>query len=1057
MTKVAQIENKGGALAWSPVASHADVIALGAKDSGGVGFDDYGGELELYDLNITCPEGKPTPQLIGSVKTTKRFSSIGWTKGTDAISQHYGMGLLAGGMIDGTVNIWNPAAMIDGRSTDPLVSSMSRHSGGAVSALQFNPHPASANLLATGGSDGEVLITSLDAPDQPNVYLPAPDTPKQGGEITQVAWNTQVAHIVASACGDGSAVVWDLRQKKPWCEIRCEASGIAVSDLAWNPTQGLYIITASADDRNPVMKVWDLRASTTMPLATLAGHTQGILSIDWCPHDDTLLLSCGKDNRTILWDLSSLQPIADVPNDNADDANGGSSMPTMGGLGTSQQKRYDVKWSPLQRGVISTCSFDRKVQAHSVIGLASKAARPPKWLQPASGVSCGFGGTVVSFSSTHKTVKVESVVEEPDLKEASLQFEYATYNNEYTGFCRSMATKAAEFENAQELQVWGYMQVIFEKNAREQLLQYLGFDPVTIAQKANEFGEKKDDIASLSLEETSKSRVPPMSKEAEDTVKQALVVGNFEAAVECCMRSGNLADALLLASCGGADLWAKTQAEYFARETKNRPFLAIVSAVVTGQLERLVADSNPTQWQETLAILSTYGTSEEFPALCLALGDRLEAAGDIPNASLCYMCALDLGHAAKYWRIQLEKANKAKGEIDILALHGFVVKVTVFMQAMDSKTELDPEIAYLFTCYAKALADQGSFQIAAKYCKGTSQEAKELRHRLYYSKDGHACAAVMGSVPEFPFSRKTISAAPARTVQQTPSATNGTSRAHTKTANQNAYAPQQQQPQTSASSSLPSGWMKLSDPTSGREYYYNQTSGETTWDMPRAVKSVTPVAPQQSYQQQSYATETHHQASAMQQPAVQQQEQVQQPATNVNDTSKTPSKMASKYGDGFVTSASHPELAQQYGNHGTSNAYMGTARPGTAAVLKTAKAPVSGNFDSKTLVLQAEYEPIKASMMDLVGKLSALCVTVNDKRQLSEIEKGITVFLKRLSRGDIDSEIASKVGTMISALENRDYVTATGIQTSLVNSDWRDHKDWLKGIKFLIQLASKKL
>jgi hypothetical protein len=241
------------------------------------------------------------------------------------------------------------------------------------------------------------------------------------------------------------------------------------------------------------------------------------------------------------------------------------------------------------------------------------------------------------------------------------------------------------------------------------------------------------------------------------------------------------------------------------------------------------------------------------------------------------------------------------------------VKVTVFMQAMDSKTELDPEIAYLFTCYAKALADQGSFQIAAKYCKGTSQEAKELRHHLYYSKDGHACAAVMGSVPEFPFSRKTISATPARTVQQTPTTTNGVSRAHTKTANQQAYAPQQ--PQASGSSSLPSGWMKLIDPSSGREYYYNQTSGETTWDMPRAVESVTSAAPQQSYPQ--YATETHHQASAMQQPAVQQQEQVQQPATNVMAASKTPSKLASKYGDGFVTSASHPELAEQYGNHGT--------------------------------------------------------------------------------------------------------------------------------------------
>ena len=30
-----------------------------------------------------------------------------------------------------------------------------------------------------------------------------------------------------------------------------------------------------------------------------------------------------------------------------------------------------------------------------------------------------------------------------------------------------------------------------------------------------------------------------------------------------------------------------------------------------------------------------------------------------------------------------------------------------------------------------------------------------------------------------------------------------------------------------------------------------------------------------------------------------------------------PSTMVSKYGDGFVTSASHPELAEQYGNVGT--------------------------------------------------------------------------------------------------------------------------------------------
>ena len=33
------------------------------------------------------------------------------------------------------------------------------------------------------------------------------------------------------------------------------------------------------------------------------GHTQGVLSLSWCPDDPSLLCSCGRDNKTLLWDL----------------------------------------------------------------------------------------------------------------------------------------------------------------------------------------------------------------------------------------------------------------------------------------------------------------------------------------------------------------------------------------------------------------------------------------------------------------------------------------------------------------------------------------------------------------------------------------------------------------------------------------------------------------------------------------------------------------------------------------------------------------------------------
>lgn len=658
MTKIAELKDKGAVVAWSPLREYADVVAVGSKDKGGIGFEDNGGEIELYDLNITQnnqTDGLPEPTLLGSVKTTTQFGSLAWGgEGGDPSRS-----VLAGGMLDGTVNLWRPSALLASGSVAPedaLLASVLQHEGAAVSALKFSPDAGSPNLLATGGSTGQVWmmdIAASSADSAISVYSPNGNDDKGcsiGGTVTQVAWNSQVAHILASSSANGSVVVWDLRQKKPWCELRVE-SGCPVSDVAWNPCQGLHMMTASdaGGSGSGGLKLWDLRASTSMPLTTLeGGHTGGTLSMDWCPDDDKLMVSCGNDNRTLLWDLYSLQPIAEIPSIDDDDAaasakrnqqNGGQNDFYGGSIGSSQQKRYDVSWSPCRRGVVSTCSFDRKVQAHSVIGLATKSGRVPQWMNPASGVSCGFGGAVVSISNSNtdasqqsqRCVKIDTVVERPSLVSASETFESEFGAKDCISYCRDMAAQTAD---GYESQVWSFMQIMFETNAREELLGYLGFDPEKIQVAAMEFSEdgKEDDSSTLPCNDGSNSATPTdkvvatpsstMSKRAENTIKDALLVGNFEAAVECCFRCGNLADALVLASCGGAELWQKTQARYFAGEAPRRPFLSLVGAVVHDRLLDLVAASDPVGWRETLAVLSTYGKSEEFPQLCSALGKR---------------------------------------------------------------------------------------------------------------------------------------------------------------------------------------------------------------------------------------------------------------------------------------------------------------------------------------------------------------------------------------------------------------------------------------------------
>lgn len=748
---------------------------------------------------------------MGSIKTATRFGALAWSKGL----LHGGGGdgglnssILAGGMLDGTVNLWKPSSLLgcgSGDSENALLASIERHGGGGVSAMKFNPHADSLNLLATGGASGQVWMmdiassSSVVPPSSANVTVYSPNGDDNngcnlGGEVTQVAWNSQVSHILASSSSNGTVVVWDIRQKKPWCELRVE-SNCAVSDMAWNPTQGLHMMTASSGGG---LKLWDLRASTSMPLTTLeGGHSGGVLSMDWCPHDDTLLVSCGNDNRTLLWDLYSLRPIAEIPNDDSSANNGASNHPHMqnglqhqqpndfygGGLGSSQQKRYDVSWSPIRRGVVSTCSFDRKVQAHSVIGLATKCGRPPKWMSPSSGVSCGFGGTIVSINNSNnsesssstspqKIVTIDNIVEHPELVSVSEKFEsgFAAGSTDCIAYCNDMASRA---KDSYERQVWSFMQIMFETNAREELLSYLGFDPDKIHKTAMEFSDIGEEKKKRGDNGGSSLPTPPpppgsdgrgggvampsstMSKSAENAVKDALLVGNFEAAVECCFRSGNLADALVLASCGGADLWQKTQAEYFARESKRRPFLSLVSAVIHDQLTDLVAMSDPKKWKETLAVLSTYGKSEEFPVLCAALGDRLEGAGDFANASLCYMCALNLGQAVGYWKFTLQNANESfEGSgTDLLSLQQFIEKVTVFTQALDSsQIQLDDDVANLFADYSKALANQGLLVAASKYLKGCdTQECKELRDRIYRSRMGGFCPDLMASAPDFPY------------------------------------------------------------------------------------------------------------------------------------------------------------------------------------------------------------------------------------------------------------------------------------------------------------------
>jgi protein transport protein SEC31 len=119
---------------------------------------------------------------------------------------------------------------------------------------------------------------------------------------------------------------------------------------------------------------------------------------------------------------------------------------------------------------------------------------------------------------------------------------------------------------------------------------------------------------------------------------------------------------------------------------------------------------------------------------------------------------------------------------------------------------------------------------------------------------------------------------------------------------------------------------------------------------------------------------------------------------------------------------------------------------------------VSGTFDvSKFTDLSPELQPIKDGLLELVSLLNTYPMGPADKKQMAEGEKGIAILLKRLALGDIDADVAMKMAAIVAALRNGEFASAAAIQTGLVSTDWRENKDWLKGIKNVIQLTTKKI
>ena len=774
--------------AWSP---HTASLYLATGTRAGAVDADFSNDtqLELWDLNLDESTQGPELQPLASIDTDSRFHDIAWGKESDSHSR----GVIAGALENGSLDLWDAERLL-AKDGDAHISRTSNHTG-PIKALQFNPFRP--ELLATAGAKGELFIADLNNMEK---AFRMGNAVARADDFECADWNKKVPHIVATGSTGGFVTIWDVKTKKESLTLN-NFGRKAVSAIAWDPSMHVRLATAVPSDTDPLILVWDLRNSNA-PERVLRGHDGGVLSLSWCAQDPDLLLSCGKDNRTIFWN----------PRDTT----------SYGELPVVTNWTFQTRWNPQNPNLLATASFDGKISVQSIQNTRSESSqnlgnkpqttddedffskaqsqpqgesfslnKAPQWLERPCGASFGFGGKVISFKATKaaldrdkdgkikagekrsSAVKISTFASDNGFGTSTENFEQALKENDLGEICKSKIDEgASDAEKAD----WQVIQTLTAANPRKALVDYLGFasdsdvtaegrsntsvngdeqekvqpngTPLATSNRLSAFFDQGTDgenfLSDLSATKGAKINNPfkiysgsESESESDRSITRALLLGQFEKALDICLQKDRMSDGFMIAICGGQKCIEKAQKAYFNKKEGGPNYHRLLASVVGKNLWDVVYNADLANWKEVMATLCTYAGNEEFSDLCEALGDRLEdqVKGEETNATVrkdaafCYLAGSKLEKVVAIWAAEMERqgASEAIGDSAFsnhaLLLQNLIEKVTVFraVTGFNDKGRLATgnwklaPLYDLYTEYADIVASQGQLQIAKRY------------------------------------------------------------------------------------------------------------------------------------------------------------------------------------------------------------------------------------------------------------------------------------------------------------------------------------------------------
>ncbi|XP_069341504.1 protein transport protein Sec31A isoform X16 [Eulemur rufifrons] len=688
--------------------------------------------LEIFELDLSDPS--LDMKSCATFSSSHRYHKLIWGPyKMDSKGDVSGV-LIAGGE-NGNIILYDPSKIIAG-DKEVVIAQNDKHTG-PVRALDVNIFQT--NLVASGANESEIYIWDLNnfaTPMTPGAKTQPPE------DISCIAWNRQVQHILASASPSGRATVWDLRKNEPIIKVSDHSNRMHCSGLAWHPDVATQMVLASEDDRLPVIQMWDLRFASS-PLRVLENHARGILAIAWSMADPELLLSCGKDAKILCSNPNTGEVLYELP--------------------TNTQWCFDIQWCPRNPAVLSAASFDGRISVYSIMGGSTDGLRqkqvdklsssfgnldpfgtgqplpplqipqqtaqhsivlplkkPPRWIRRPVGASFSFGGKLVTFENVRTQAQqgaeqqqqhhvfISQVVTEKEFLSRSDQLQQVVQSQGYIAYCqKKIDASQIEFEK----NVWSFLKVNFEDDSRGKYLELLGYKKEDLGKKialalnkvdgADVALKDSDQVAQSDGEESHAAEEQLLGERIKEEKQESeflpsaggtfniSISGDIDGLITQALLTGNFESAVDLClhdnRMADAIILAIAGGQELLARTQKKYFAKsqskitrLITAVVMKNWKEIVESCDLKNWREALAAVLTYAKPDEFSALCDLLGTRLESEGDSLLQSQACLCYICAGNVEKL----VACWTKAQDGSHPLSLQDLIEKVVILRKAV---------------------------------------------------------------------------------------------------------------------------------------------------------------------------------------------------------------------------------------------------------------------------------------------------------------------------------------------------------------------------------------